>query len=138
MALSSRQRISALHQGAQARRNSIRPCQSGALLGRLAARASRIANPRPRIDDKRSHDPRGAFFRLSNAAGSSIFAFRAIRWIDGKPTTITGVVLGQPGHDQIAAGLAAADAMIDRIAGHRAAPDLRQPTLSPLPAPGSH
>jgi len=71
MALSSGHRISALHQGAQATRNSIRPCQSGALLGRLAARASRIANPRPRIDDKRSHDPRGAFFRLSNAAGSS-------------------------------------------------------------------
>jgi hypothetical protein len=27
-------------------------------------------------------------------------------------------VLGQPGHTQIAAGLAAADAMVDRIAGH--------------------
>jgi serine-type D-Ala-D-Ala carboxypeptidase (penicillin-binding protein 5/6) len=51
-----------------------------------------------------------------NAAGGC-FAFRAIRWIDGKRTTITGVVLGQPGHDQIAAGLAAADAMVDRIAG---------------------
>ena len=33
------------------------------------------------------------------------FAFRAIRWIDGKRTTITGVVLGQPGDNQIAAGL---------------------------------
>src|SRR5436305_974995 len=74
----------------------------------------------------------------STAAAGGCFAFRALRWIDGKPTTITGVVLGQPGHEQIAAGLAAADAMIDRIAGHRAAPDLRQPTLSPLPAPGSH
>jgi hypothetical protein len=27
-------------------------------------------------------------------------------------------VLGQEGHDQITAGLAAADAMVDRIAGH--------------------
>jgi D-alanyl-D-alanine carboxypeptidase (penicillin-binding protein 5/6) len=51
-----------------------------------------------------------------NAAGGC-FAFRAIRWIDGKQTTITGVVLGQPGHNQIAAGLTAADAMVDRIAG---------------------
>ena len=54
-----------------------------------------------------------------NAAGGC-FAFRAIRWIDGKRTTITGVVLGQPGHDQIAAGLVAADAMVDRITGQRA------------------
>ncbi len=72
-----------------------------------------------------------------NAAGGC-FAFRAVRWIDGKRTTITGVVLGQPGHDQIAAGLAAADAMVDRITGHRATPDLPQQTLPPLPAPGSH
>jgi len=54
----------------------------------------------------------------STAAAGGCFAFRAIRAIDGKRTTITGVVLGQPGHDQIAAGLAAADAMVDRIAGH--------------------
>jgi D-alanyl-D-alanine carboxypeptidase (penicillin-binding protein 5/6) len=53
----------------------------------------------------------------STAAAGGCFAFRAIRWIDGKRTTITGVVLGQPGHDRIAAGLAAADAMVDRIAG---------------------
>ena len=53
----------------------------------------------------------------SNDAAGGCFAFRAIRWIDGKRTTITGVVLGQPGHDRIAAGLAAADAMVDRIAG---------------------
>jgi D-alanyl-D-alanine carboxypeptidase len=38
----------------------------------------------------------------STAAAGGCFAFRAIRWIDGKRTTITGVVLGQPGH--IAAG----------------------------------
>ena len=53
----------------------------------------------------------------SDDAAGGCFAFRAIRWIDGKRTTITGVVLGQPGHDQIAAGLAAADAMVGRIAG---------------------
>jgi serine-type D-Ala-D-Ala carboxypeptidase (penicillin-binding protein 5/6) len=71
------------------------------------------------------------------AAAGGCFAFRAIRWIDGKRTTITGVVLGQPGHDRIAAGLAAAAAMVDRIAGHRAVPDLRQRTLPPRTAPGS-
>ena len=55
----------------------------------------------------------------SDDAAGGCFAFRAIRWIDGKRTTITGVVLGQPGDDRIAAGLAAADAMVDRIAGQR-------------------
>ena len=71
----------------------------------------------------------------SDDAAGGCFAFRAIRWIDGKRTTITGVVLGQPGHNQIAAGLAAADAMVDRIAGGRAAPDLQQPTLPLRTAP---
>jgi D-alanyl-D-alanine carboxypeptidase (penicillin-binding protein 5/6) len=52
----------------------------------------------------------------SDDAAGGCFAFRAIRWIDGKRTTITGVVLGQTGHNKIAAGLAAADAMVDRIA----------------------
>src|SRR3954464_3539814 len=47
----------------------------------------------------------------STAAAGGCFAFRSIRWIDGERTTITGVVLGQPGHDKIGAGLAAADAM---------------------------
>src|SRR5580765_2399893 len=67
----------------------------------------------------------------SDDAAGGCFAFRVIRWIDGERTTITGAVLGQPGHDRIAAGLAAADAMVDRIAGHRAVPDLQQPTLPP-------
>jgi D-alanyl-D-alanine carboxypeptidase (penicillin-binding protein 5/6) len=72
----------------------------------------------------------------SDDAAGGCFAFRAIRWIDGKRTTITGVVLGQPGHNQIAAGLAAADAMVDHIAGHprrqaQAMPDLRQRTVAP-------
>jgi len=79
----------------------------------------------------------------STHAAGGCFAFRAIRWIDGKRTTITGVVLGQPGRDQIAAGLAAADAMVDRIAGRSrrqegAAPDLRQRTLPPGTAPRIH
>jgi D-alanyl-D-alanine carboxypeptidase (penicillin-binding protein 5/6) len=52
----------------------------------------------------------------STDAAGGCFAFRAIRWIGGKRVTITGVVLGQPGRDQIAAGLVAAQAMVDRIA----------------------
>jgi D-alanyl-D-alanine carboxypeptidase (penicillin-binding protein 5/6) len=53
----------------------------------------------------------------STDAAGGCFAFRAIRSIRGRQTAITGVVLGQPGRDKIAAGLAAADAMVDRIAG---------------------
>jgi serine-type D-Ala-D-Ala carboxypeptidase (penicillin-binding protein 5/6) len=53
----------------------------------------------------------------SDDAAGGCFAFRAVRWIGGKRKTISGVVLGQPGHDQIEAGLAAAEAMVDRIAG---------------------
>jgi len=74
----------------------------------------------------------------STAAAGGCFAFRAIRWIDGKRRTITGVVLGQPGHDRIAAGLAAADAMVDRIAGQRAVSDLQQRSLPLGTAPRSH
>jgi serine-type D-Ala-D-Ala carboxypeptidase (penicillin-binding protein 5/6) len=55
----------------------------------------------------------------STSAAGGCFAFRAVRWIDGRRTAITGVVLGQPGHDRIAAGLAAAEAMVDRVAGRR-------------------
>ena len=53
----------------------------------------------------------------STDAAGGCFAFRAVRRVDGRLTTITGVVLGQPGRDQIAAGLAAAAALVDRIAG---------------------
>ena len=63
----------------------------------------------------------------SDAAAGGCFAFRAVRWIGSRRTTITGVVLGQPGHDLIDAGLAAAAAMVDRISGHRTAPLLRRP-----------
>jgi D-alanyl-D-alanine carboxypeptidase (penicillin-binding protein 5/6) len=72
----------------------------------------------------------------TDAAGGC-FAFRAIRSIHGKRTTITGVVLGQPGHNQLAAGLAAADAMVDRITGHPVVPGLQQRTLAPPTAPPS-
>jgi serine-type D-Ala-D-Ala carboxypeptidase (penicillin-binding protein 5/6) len=57
----------------------------------------------------------------SDDAAGGCFAFRAIRRIHGVRRTITGVVLGQPGEDQIAAGLAAAAAMVARIAGQRTA-----------------
>jgi D-alanyl-D-alanine carboxypeptidase (penicillin-binding protein 5/6) len=74
----------------------------------------------------------------SDDAAGGCFAFRAIRWIDGKRTTITGVVLGQPGDDRIAAGLAAADAMVDRITGQRAVPDPQRPTLPAPTVPPGH
>lgn len=70
---------------------------------------------------------RGGFVGVktgSDRAAGGCFAFRAIRLIKGKRTTLTGVVLGQPGHDQIGAGLAAAAAMVDRIAGRRRAPGI--------------
>jgi serine-type D-Ala-D-Ala carboxypeptidase (penicillin-binding protein 5/6) len=70
----------------------------------------------------------------STAAAGGCFAFRAIRSIHGNRTTITGVVLGQPG---LAPAFAAADAMVDRITGQWAVPDLGHRTLPPLTAPGS-
>jgi D-alanyl-D-alanine carboxypeptidase (penicillin-binding protein 5/6) len=69
-------------------------------------------------------------------AAGGCFAFRAIRRIDGKRTTITGVVLGQPGFDLAAAGLAAAEAMVDRITGQRVTPDLGRPSLPTFTEPG--
>jgi D-alanyl-D-alanine carboxypeptidase (penicillin-binding protein 5/6) len=72
----------------------------------------------------------------SDDAAGGCFAFRAVRWIHGRRTTITGVVLGQPGDDQIDAGLAAAAAMVDRIAGHPAMPGRRPGALSPPRGPG--
>jgi D-alanyl-D-alanine carboxypeptidase (penicillin-binding protein 5/6) len=70
----------------------------------------------------------------TDAAGGC-FAFRAIRWIDGKRTTITGVVLGQPG---LAAAFAAAAGMVDRISGHRAAPVPQPPARPPGALPRTH
>ncbi|HEV2593233.1 MAG TPA: hypothetical protein VGU02_15230 [Gaiellaceae bacterium] len=68
----------------------------------------------------------------SDHAAGGCFAFRAIRRIHGRWTAITGVVLGQPGGDRIAAGLAAADAMVDRIAG---SPRSRRGAVPPLQQP---
>ena len=67
----------------------------------------------------------------SDEAAGGCFAFRAVRSLRGKRTTITGVVLGQPGDDQIAAGLETAAAMVDRITGHRSAPGRRQQPQPP-------
>ena len=72
----------------------------------------------------------------SDEAAGGCFAFRAIRWIDGKRTTITGVVLGQPGRDRISAGLAAAYAMVARIAGDFPRPPNRFTANPSLPARG--
>jgi D-alanyl-D-alanine carboxypeptidase (penicillin-binding protein 5/6) len=71
----------------------------------------------------------------SDAAAGGCFAFRAIRTIHGRRTTITGVVLGQPGDDRVAAGLAAAETIVDRLTGHRALPDRGPRTLPPPAAP---
>src|SRR5262249_51322974 len=52
----------------------------------------------------------------SDIAAGGCFAFQTVRVLDGRSATVTGVVLGQPGPNPLAAGLAAADAMVDRIA----------------------
>lgn len=70
----------------------------------------------------------------SDDAAGGCFAFQAIRRIDGKQTPITGVVLGQPGDDQIEAGLAAAAAIVDRITGRRTV-DSRNQQRPPRTAP---
>jgi serine-type D-Ala-D-Ala carboxypeptidase (penicillin-binding protein 5/6) len=64
----------------------------------------------------------------STGAAGGCFSFRAIRRIHGKWTTVTGVVLGQPG---LASAFAAAAAMVDRISGRRPAPDPQQPGPPP-------
>ncbi len=72
----------------------------------------------------------------SDEAAGGCFAFRAIRSVHGKRTTITGVVLGQPGDDRISAGLAAADAMVAHLAGDSRTPRRGLPGLpQPAPAP---
>src|SRR5438093_1277491 len=51
----------------------------------------------------------------SDKASGGCFAFRAIRLVRGRRTTISGVVLGQPGNDLIDAGLVTAESMVDAI-----------------------
>jgi serine-type D-Ala-D-Ala carboxypeptidase (penicillin-binding protein 5/6) len=93
---------------------------------RLPAFASIVAEPSATLpvagtvrntDTLLGHDGFVGVKTGSDDAAGGCFAFRAIRWIHGRRTTITGVVLGQPGDDQITAGLMAADAMVDRVAG---------------------
>jgi D-alanyl-D-alanine carboxypeptidase (penicillin-binding protein 5/6) len=113
---------------------------------RLAVFASIVATPSATLpvagtvrntDTLLGHDGFVGVKTGSDKPAGGCFAFRAIRRIHGKRTAITGVVLGQPGYDLVDAGLAAADAMVDRITGHRTTPDRGQPTLPPLPSPGS-
>lgn len=52
----------------------------------------------------------------SDDAAGGCFMFRSRRWVDGKTVDLIGVVLGQRGHDLIAAGLNAAQHLVDRVA----------------------
>lgn len=52
----------------------------------------------------------------SDDAAGGCFMFQTRRTVDGRATAITGVVLGQRGHDIIAAALTAASALADRVA----------------------
>ncbi len=51
----------------------------------------------------------------SDDAAGGCFMFRTRRVVDGHPTDVTGVVLGQHGEDLIAAGLDAASLLADRV-----------------------
>ena len=91
---------------------------------RLAAFANIVATPAATLpvagtvrntDALLGHDGFVGVKTGSDDAAGGCFAFRAIRWIDGRRTAITGVVLGQPGDDPIAAGLDAADALVGRV-----------------------
>lgn len=52
----------------------------------------------------------------SMSASGGCFVFRSHRLVNGRRVDITGVVLGQPGNDLIAAGLNAARRLVDRVA----------------------
>jgi serine-type D-Ala-D-Ala carboxypeptidase (penicillin-binding protein 5/6) len=52
----------------------------------------------------------------SHDAAGGCFAFRAVRTVDGRRTTITGVVLGQRGTNLIGAALAEAQRLVDQLA----------------------
>jgi D-alanyl-D-alanine carboxypeptidase (penicillin-binding protein 5/6) len=52
----------------------------------------------------------------SHDAAGGCFAFRAVRTVDGRRTTITGVVLGQRGNDLIEAALTEARRLVDDVA----------------------
>src|SRR4029453_19029505 len=63
-----------------------------------------VAGTGPKPNRLLGHDGFVGVKTGSTAAAGGCFAFRAIRWIDGKRTTITGGVVGQPGNGQVAAG----------------------------------
>src|SRR5262249_14736539 len=69
----------------------------------------------------------------STATAGGCFAFRAIGRLHGKRTTITGVVLGQPG---LAAAFGAAEDMGGPLTRRRAAPGRPQPSGPPVPPSG--
>jgi D-alanyl-D-alanine carboxypeptidase (penicillin-binding protein 5/6) len=71
----------------------------------------------------------------TDAAGGC-FAFRVSRVVRGRRVTITGVVLGQHGRDQLGAGLVAAAEMVDRILGRRGASGGLPGVVPPAPAGG--
>ena len=52
----------------------------------------------------------------SDDAAGGCFAFRAVRTINGRRTTVTGVVLGQRGPDLIGAALGQARRLVDDLA----------------------
>jgi D-alanyl-D-alanine carboxypeptidase (penicillin-binding protein 5/6) len=52
----------------------------------------------------------------SEDASGGCFVFRSVRLVHGHRTLLTGVVLGQPGSNLIAAALAAAKRLVDRVA----------------------
>ena len=54
----------------------------------------------------------------SMSASGGCFVFRSHRLVAGRRVDVTGVVLGQPGRDLIAAGLRAARRLVDRVAPH--------------------
>lgn len=57
----------------------------------------------------------------STDAAGGCFMFRSERHTEDGDLTMIGVVLGQPGEDQVAAGLNAARALVDRVAPNAAA-----------------
>ena len=100
---------------------------------RLAAFATIVATPSatlPVVGTVRNTDTllgRDGFIGVktgSDTAAGGCFAFQSVQWVGGKRTTITGVVLGQRGHNLIDAGLLAADAFVNRLVGHRGVPGL--------------
>jgi D-alanyl-D-alanine carboxypeptidase (penicillin-binding protein 5/6) len=68
----------------------------------------------------------------SDRAAGGCFMFTAVRTVNGRRVTITGVVLGQRGHRLVPAGLEAAGRLVDGTAAWLGAqPERAQPERSP-------